>query len=157
MNSWFWITTVLVTFVLVAYSFVKISNSRDWMSAHGRVVSAAIEPIHKNNTQQSVADNSFNYKVDIRYEYSVDGEIFKGHQLSVGLSNVVTNKNDADDLIAKYPPNSPAVIYYDPLSPSQSALITGKSVPVMGFVMVGLMIIAISAVIGFIVKSGILN
>jgi hypothetical protein len=71
MNSWFWITTVLVTFVLVAYSFVKISNSRDWMSANGRVVSAAIEPIYKNNTQQSVADNSFNYKVDIRYEYSL--------------------------------------------------------------------------------------
>jgi hypothetical protein len=75
----------------------------------------------------------------------------------VGLSNVVTNKNDADDLIAKYPPNSPAVIYYDPLSPSQSALIAGKSVPVMGFVMIGLMIITISAVIGFMVKSGIVN
>ena len=158
MNSWYWIVIVLVTLAAVAYSFLKLSSSRDWISTQGNVISASIEPIYKNNTQQSaVADQSFNYKVNIRYEYSVDDQTFIGDQLTVGLPNVVTNKNDADDLLATYSPNSAATIYYDPANPSQSALITGKSVPVIGFIILGLMIIIIGAVIVFIVKSGILN
>ena len=158
MNSWYWTIIVLATLAVVAYSFVKLSSSRNWVSTQGNVVSVSIEPIYKTNTQQSaVADQSFNYKVNIRYEYSVDGQSFAGDRLMVGLPNVVTNKNDADDLSVKYSANNAAAIYYDPANPSQSALITGKSVPVIGFIMLGLMILLIGGIIVFIVKSGILN
>lgn len=158
MNSWYWIVFVLITFAVAAYGFLKLSSSRNWISTQGKVTSASIEPIYKNNTQQSaVADQSFNYKVNIRYEYSVDGQTFMGDQLTAGLPNIVTHKNDADDLLTTYSPDSISAIYYNPANPSQSALITGKSIPIAGFIIIGVMIIVIIVGISFIIKSGILN
>ena len=104
-----------------------------------------------------MADQSFNYKVNIRYEYSVDGQTFMGDQLTAGLPNIVTHKNDADDLLTTYSPDSISAIYYNPANPSQSALITGKSIPIAGFIIIGVMIIVIIVGISFIIKSGILN
>lgn len=158
MSSWFWVVISLVTLALVSYSFVKLSSSRDWVATQGIVVSASIDPIYKNNSQQGqVAGQSFNYKVNISYEYSVDGQTFTGDQLTVGLPNVVSNKNDADELLATYSPSGAAKIFYNPAKPSESALITAKSVPIIGFIILGLMIIVIASVIGFIIKSGILD
>ena len=158
MSSWYWIVLVLLTFAVAAYGFLKLSGSRDWISTQGKVTSASIEPIYRSNTQQSaVADQSFNYKVNIRYEYSVDGQTFMGDQLTAGLPNIVTHKNDADDLLTTYSPDSISAIYYNPANPSQSALITGKSIPIAGFIIIGVMIIVIIVGISFIIKSGILN
>lgn len=158
MSSWCWIVLVLLTFAVAAYGFSKLSGSRDWISTQGKVTSASIEPIYRSNTQQSaVADQSFNYKVNIRYEYSVNGQTFMGDQLTAGLPNIVTHKNDADDLLTTYSPDSIKAVYYNPANPSESALITGKSIPIAGFIIIGIMIIVIVVSISFIIKSGILN
>jgi preprotein translocase subunit SecF len=158
MNSWVWIAIIVIVLAVVLYSFAKLGSSRNWESTEGTVVSASIEEIYRNNTQQNqVGDQSFNYKVTISYQYKVGGQTFTGDQLTAGLPNIVSNRVDADDLLQKYVPNASAEIFYNPKQPNESALITGKSIPIAGFVIFGVMIILIGGGIGFIVKSGILN
>lgn len=81
-----------------------------------------------------MADQLFNYKINIRYKYCVDGQTVMGDQLTAGLPNIVTHKNHADDLLTTYCPDSIIAVYYNPANPSEFSLITVKRFSIAEFI-----------------------
>lgn len=158
MSTWIWVIIVIVAALAASIGLFKLSSSRNWLATEGKVIASSVEEIRQTNQMLiNEGASNFEYKVNVKYEYSVDGQSYTGDVVTAGLPNVFDSQSDAENIVAQYSNDKTIELFYDPSKPQNSALITAKSVPITGFVIMFLMIVAIAGAIIFIVKSGILS
>ncbi len=93
----------------------RYRESDNWVPATAQIVSG-------NISAQKGSKNT-SYVVNIRYTYTVLGQIFEGGQFSFGSEGTgYDTRNRAEKVIAQYPAGSQATIYYDPNNPQQAVL-----------------------------------
>lgn len=157
MSSWVWGAAVIFIVLVVLVGFFKFAGSRNWSETQGKVTSVSVEGIRKTSAQQvNSSEGLFDYKVDISYSYSVEGQEYTGTVLTAGIPNVFSSKTDADDIVTKFAVGRQVDVYYAPSSPENSALITAKSVPIAGIIGIFIFILAVGGIIFGVIKSGIL-
>jgi hypothetical protein len=105
-----------VIFMLIALSVAisaikgwkRYQESDNWIPITAEIISADISS-HKGT-------KSTTYFVNITYAYEVFGQPYQSGQFSFG------SEGTAEKVIAKYPPGSKQMIYYDPNQPAQAVL-----------------------------------
>jgi len=158
MSTWIWIVIVIIVVVAASIGLSKLSSSRNWPATEGKVMSSSVEEMRQTNQMLiNEGASNFEYKVNVQYEYSVDGQSYVGNVVSAGLPSIFDSKADADNLVAEYSAGKKIEVFYEPDRPQNAALITAKSIPVVGIAIMLLMIIAIAGGIIYLLKSGILN
>lgn len=126
----------------------KFLKSANWDSINGVVLESKIEKVYQTTLQQgAMGDRTVDYRINIKYRYNVGGQEYTGTKVTAGMPNVAGSKKDGEDIIKKYPEGAKAIIYYNPKFPANSALITGKSVPIWGFIVIGVIILAAGGII----------
>lgn len=62
------------------------------------------------------------------YEYPIDGRTFQGTRVSFSDENSENQSEEAAyNIVAAYPAGKTVDVHYDPLSPENSALVTGMT------------------------------
>lgn len=148
MSPWFTGVILILALIAAGIGLYRFKKSAQWDSVKGVVLESSIEKIAQTASQQgALGDRSVDYKINIKYKYRVGGADYIGKTVIAGMPNVAGSKKDGEDIVKAYPGGGDAVIYYNPQSPSESALITGKSVSMAGFVAIAIIILAASGII----------
>ena len=94
----------------------KYRESESWLTGTAKITNTAITS-HRGNK------GGTSYQVHISYTYQVLGQSFQGNQLSFGSEGThYGTRQEAEKIIAQYPEDNQASIYYDPNDPSQAVL-----------------------------------
>jgi hypothetical protein len=112
-----------VIFILIALS-VAISAIKEWRRYHesDNWTPVTAEIISANISSRK-GTKSTTYFVNITYAYEVFGQPYQSGQFSFGSEGTgYETKKAAEKVIAKYPPGSKQMIYYDPNQPAQAVL-----------------------------------
>jgi len=154
MNAWLIGAAVIIALVVAGFGLLKLKASGEWDSVTGVVLDSAIEKIYHAPSQRNMAgDNVVDYKINIRYRYSVNGRELTGETVTAGMPNIAGSKQDAEDIVRRYPAGETIRVFYNPVKPSEAALITGRDVPIAGFVVFGLLIAGVAGLILFLLNS----
>jgi hypothetical protein len=157
MGTWVWVFIVIVVLLVVFISLFKLSASQNWEETQGNLVSISIEEItHNHMRQETGSDGRFDYKINLDYQYSVDGKTYTGNVLMVGVPNVFDRASDAENVVKKYSNLENIDVFFNPQNPQDSALMTAKNIPIVGFVIMFLMVVCIGGGIIFLLNSGLL-
>ncbi len=158
MSTWIWISIVALALLTVLVGLQKFKSTTDWLPINGRVISSSIEEIKNTNSQQTSQGTSrYDYKVNIKYEYTVESKNYTGEAITAVLPNIFDLEADAKKILSTYPTDKETNIFFNPKNPSESALITAKSIPTIFFIFIFVFIGLIGGGIIFILKSGILD
>lgn len=145
MSTFIIIFSILVTISIAVWTFVKSSN---WISSDGSI--EEIELVEKyNDPSFSMADNkkSFEYIINVKYNYTVNTNKYTGTKLYPGLPNIFNDKKDAENVIKKYPAGTKITVYYDPSTPQNASLETSKSIPIKSIVILVVFVIFVSLIV----------
>lgn len=63
------------------------------------------------------------YQADIRYKYTVDGEVYRSSRVFRGPVDTLLNESHAQEIVENYPEGQAATVYYDPENPPTAYLI----------------------------------
>lgn len=136
------ITIILLSISIAIWMFIKSSS---WVPTTGTINHIEIiEKYNRPDTAMSENKKSFDYVIDLKYNYTINGTNYIGTKIYPGLPNVFTDKKDAENILKNYPANSSTTIYYDPAKPANSSLITSKSIPTKGIITLVVLVIFIS-------------
>ncbi|RLA49984.1 MAG: hypothetical protein DRR42_14330, partial [Gammaproteobacteria bacterium] len=86
--------------------------STSWPSVEGKVSKSEVRMQLASGGEQSV-NNPVTYHADIGYDYTVDGENFKGSRIAFGDLGTA-ERSDADAISDKYPLDISVTVYYKP-------------------------------------------
>lgn len=110
------VTLVAVLCAVVGASLLRVrrgspvrSLAGAWPQTRGTILSATVQVNHSGQSR--------NEAPLVLYGYQVNGQMFQGHRVRVSGQCV-----NASETLARYPPGSSVVVYYDPSDPSISAL-----------------------------------
>ena len=158
MSAWIWVVIVTIVVATTLIGLSKLSSSRNWPATEGKVISSSVQELRQTNQMLiNEGASNFEYKVNVQYEYSVNGQSYTSNVVFAGLPTIFDGKADADNIVAKYEGDKTIEVFYEPNNPQNAALITAKNIPIAGLAVMLLMVIAIASGIIYFVKSGILN
>jgi hypothetical protein len=108
------VTLVMPLVALAAAGVALIARARrtsevQWARTKGTVLSATVQV---GTSGPSPVESPL-----VFYTYQVNGEAFRGQRVRLQQRQCA-----ASSIIARYPPGSAVVVYYDPSDPSNSAL-----------------------------------
>lgn len=92
------------------------------------------------------ADSS-DYLLTIQYRYQVEGKEYIGDTITAGFPNIVDRLSTAENLLKEYPVGKEVSVYYNPKSPSDSSLQTGKVIPIAGYFLIGFIVFLAGGII----------
>lgn len=122
-----WIGFGLAALVVIV-ALVFFLSSSQWGSTEGQITSLSIEPINNRLSGSSNPGGSvFDYKVNLKYAYEVDGMQYSGDRIVAGVENIFSAKALADAAAAQYAIGSSVAVYFDSKNPENSSLVTAKS------------------------------
>jgi hypothetical protein len=113
------------SFALTAYDEARETDG--WPTAAGRVVTLQIEE-RVDDTPMSLVGNVSEARVEVAlaYTYAVGGRTYTGHTIYLDErlpgGRRLVEKEQADDIRAKYPAGSTVRVLYDPDDPARAAL-----------------------------------
>jgi hypothetical protein len=145
----------LIALALLASVFVlfKLKGSSEWNSTSGVILKSEIETVYRSPLQQGAGgDRTVDYRLVILYRYQVEGKEYSGSSVMAGLPNIAGSKIDGEALVKSYPVGKEIIVFYNPKSPADAALITGNSIPMVGYILIFSMIIGIGALIIFVIR-----
>ena len=158
MSTWIWVVIVTIVVATTLIGLSKLSSSRNWSATEGKVISSSVQELRRTNQMLiNEGASNFEYKVNVQYEYSVNGQSYTNDVVFVGLPTIFDDKSDADNIVAKYEGDKTIEVFYEPNNPQNAALITTKNIPITGLVVMLLMVVGIASGIIILLKSGILN
>jgi hypothetical protein len=158
MSTWIWVVIVTIVVATTLIGLSKLSSSRNWSATEGKVISSSVQELRRTNQMLiNEGASNFEYKVNVQYEYSVNGQSYTNDVVFVGLPTIFDDKSDADNIVAKYEGDKTIEVFYEPNNPQNAALITAKNIPITGLVVMLLMVVGIASGIIILLKSGILN
>lgn len=136
------IILLLLTVSITLWKFIKSSN---WVEINGIInVIELIEKYNRPDLAMSENKKSFDYIINLKYIFTVNNINYTGTKIYPGLPNIFDNKDDAQSIVKQYSKNTNTIIYYDPLNPNSSSLITRKSIPAKGIVTLVVLVLFIS-------------
>ena len=124
-----WLIIPLVIALIIAIGAISpLLKSSKWPSIAATIVSSDITEIyHSPNSAITNQNNTLDYKVDIQYEYSIEGTAYTGNTLYAGLPNITGALLEAKAIQKQFPIEKNTQIYYTPKKPRQSALLIPTS------------------------------
>ncbi len=113
---------VLLVFGLIlggvgAYRYNVGKQSASWPAVTGTVTYSRAQPTTTENNRKE-------YRLSVRYSYSVDGKSYSGDRVTASDMYEKT-LNAAQERLKKYPAGGEVRVYYDPDNPASSVLETG--------------------------------
>ncbi len=141
-------TTFITIVILLSTVFVALwtcLKSSNWITANGII--EEIELIEKYNQPNLVISENrktFNYIINLKYNFTVNTNKYTGTKIYPGLPNIFDNKKDAENIINKYPKNTKTKMVYDSSNPINSSLITSKAIPTKGIITLVVLVLFIS-------------
>lgn len=117
---------LVVSFVIAA--LWKYFDSRNWIETSGEVTYIEVEEIYNRPISSMSAGKKFTeYKINLKYEFTHNGNKYSGTQLYPLIPNVFSHKAHADEIIETYTINESTPIFFNPNNPNESCLITSKN------------------------------
>ncbi len=156
MDNSFYIIAALLVFGVVAFSLNTILSSVKWTQTEGVIVHAEMDDV-SNAATMTGSGSRYSYKIDIKYTYSVSGKEYTGTKIVAAIPNIFERKQDAEEIIAKYPIGAPTAVYFNPSNPKASALIAGKQINSIAIVALGLLAATVISGIIWVLRSGLLD
>lgn len=95
-------------------------DSLSWPSVTGLVYHSNLEAQRSKVGRQSKID----HRVEISYEYVVDGERYENDVVQFNQDNLSTSEKEL--LVSTHPKGSQVEVFYDPQKPQQSVLVRGS-------------------------------
>jgi len=121
---------VAAGFVVVgAVRIADTSNSSEWPTAEGTVLSSGIDTVR--------SDDGVEYRAVARYRYQVDETIHEGDRVSFDWS--ATELEQAQEMVNRLPVDGMVTVYYKRDNPQYAVLVPGISMTGALFVAVGMM------------------
>ncbi len=112
---------------MTAWNIKQDRESESWPQVTGEITISRIgssttrsSPGGANKSSASDTD----YSVEIRYNYEVEGQAYKGHRLRFG-SNDHDRRSDAQKEQRQFPKGEKVSVYYHPEKPGRSVLVRG--------------------------------
>jgi hypothetical protein len=96
----------------------RASLSEWWSSVPGTILSSEIQEISRHEEADS------NYRVNVRYVYTVDGKKYEGNRLRFGFASY-DDRWAAEQEKLRFASGNEVQVLYDPENPSQAVLIKG--------------------------------
>jgi hypothetical protein len=96
------------------------ADSLHWPSVTGLVTRSNLEARKKKVGRQSTTD----FRVEIDYEYIVDGERFENDIVQFNQDNLSTKEKEL--LVSTHPAGRQVTVFYNPGKPQQSVLVQGS-------------------------------
>jgi hypothetical protein len=140
-------TLLGLLFVMIGgFEFRQGLRTNDWPAAAGKIIESKVSGSSGRRSPGSRSTN-WDYTVDVRYSYEVDGQKFEGDRLRYGNESH-DSWISAKDEQSLYPPGKAVQVYYDPKTPNRSVLIKGIGLSWLGMAL-GLMALVIGLVVMF--------
>ena len=124
-----WLVIPLVIALIIAAGAISLLlKSSQWPSVAATIVSSNITEIyHSPNSAITNHNNTHDYKIDIEYQYIIEGTTYTGNTLYAGLPNIMGSLLEAKAIQEQFPVEQSTQIYYNPKKPQQSALLIPTS------------------------------
>ena len=107
------------------FNLLKSFESKKWKETTGKIISSQVVKDIRGNTKNPPN----NYRSAINYEYLVDSIPHLSTRYCISdqffLGIYLSNQNEAQARSDAYPVGSQVTVYYNPLRPSESVLISG--------------------------------
>lgn len=134
----------IIAICSVCFSLFFFLKSSSWSAVEGKMISFDVEEIyHSPNTVRSDAKGLFDYKLNIKYTYTFDGQEYTGDKLYAGLPNVTSDLSISEQLASEYSAGKMVDIYVNSKNPSESSLQTVKGLGTKGTVVLVLMFLLV--------------
>lgn len=116
-------------------------RSRDWPTAHGRIVACSTHVVRKSHSNPGV-------RVDLEYEFDVGGVRHSGQRVRFGGTTNLP-KDEAETLARRHPVGSAVVVHHAPDRPELATLetTTPKTLVALLFVCVFVAIAIVGGVV----------
>jgi len=123
-------------------------SSENWPRVEGVITSTEIDSSTQqgNSSFSSTAKSTTTYFPTILYRYEVNGGIYEGYEITFGGYSFI-NRDDAEEVLVRYPVNQRVDVYYKPDKPQKSVLEPGLTEFPYGFLFGGMLFV----VFGFLV------
>lgn len=142
---------IAIVFTLISASLWFFFDSRNWTETQGSIDYINLEEIHNDIVSPMSTNKRFTeYKINLRYQYTVNDRTYSGTQLYPLIPNVFSERTHALQLIDTYSTEKPASVFYNPSQPEQSCLITSKTISVKSYIIM----LSVFAFIGLIFVIG---
>jgi hypothetical protein len=110
--------------VVYARERKKGAETQAWPSTMGRVVEAFVV---EETQVDSEGDSNRVYAPHVVYEYEVNGTLYRGDRLRVGLRSFISSRRKVEQELALYPVGGQVRVYYNSENPAEAVLQPGKS------------------------------
>ena len=115
---------LVIALVIAGISIFLLIKSSKWQSVSANITSSNITSIyHSPNSAITNHKNTHDYKIDIQYQYTIEGTIYTGNTLYAGLPNIINTYLEAKKIQETFPVGAKTKAYYNPNNPQQSALL----------------------------------
>jgi hypothetical protein len=94
------------------------TDSESWPTTPGVVTASWVE--------REMGSRSYSYEPHVTYSYAVEGAAYVGNDVRAGDFSI-SDRSDAEAIVAKYPVGSDVDVRYDPGDPGRAVLETGVS------------------------------
>lgn len=109
----------------------RAKASANWPNVQGEITESKVDirimdvPSNQHHSRPNRSNESLPaHFATIRYEYTVDGTVFKGGRVAFG-DHGSSNPAHADEIVNKYPIGKSVTVYYRPDNPQESLLEPG--------------------------------
>lgn len=100
------------------WSWQEIAPTRGWVSTQGRIFRTNIAAVRVSGRSSS----GWNYVPEFRFEYEVDGIVYRGDRAWPGTPRRWTYENEVRVFLDDFPPGRPIRVHYNPGRPREAAL-----------------------------------
>ena len=125
--------------VFAVWSLIRAWQSEHWPQAIGTVVSSRVDEYYSKGTLM--------YRPEISYRYSVSGREYVAGRRVFGGDAGLNWRGPAEEIVARYAPNTNVPVRYNPVKPGEAVLLPGQyRIPLFGlafgavFLVVGLLL-----------------
>lgn len=123
------VISIVVVVLLSLFSLNKLKESSKWLSVKGVILQSEREMIPSPSRAGS------DYNLIIQYWYQVNNKEYVGNRLMAGLPNLVSSQIIGGLLMKTYLVGDEINIFYNPDSPNDAVLVTGKDIPTIGYIL----------------------
>lgn len=97
---------------------VRANATKNWSEAAGRILSSEVV----QRTYPGRNQPRLRYFASLSYEYSAEGQTFKGENITRGQAVGYRTKDRLEDELRNYPVGSLITVYYNPVNPAEAVL-----------------------------------
>jgi len=150
----FSLAVIIVAGIVLLLASRLIGGSK-WHEVDATILSASVTPIvGSGKGQQKDPDIGSGYRLDVRYEYSVNGRQYESTRVVRGMpAAIYPTEPRANRALEEYVEESRVSAYSDPDNPANAVLISSKKIPRSAWFALYLLTSLILAVFGIMALS----